>query len=98
MQEIIIKPIITEKVTNSTEKLNQYGFVVNKKANKIQIKGAIESLYGVQVERVNTMIAGGGLGKVKYTNKGVIVEKNKLSKKAIVTLKEGEVIDFYGNL
>jgi large subunit ribosomal protein L23 len=98
MQEIIIKPIITEKVTNATEKLNQYGFVVAKKANKIQIKKAIQDLYGVQVESVNTMIAGGGRNKVKFTNKGAIVEKNKLSKKAIVTLKEGEVIDFYGNI
>lgn len=98
MQEIIIKPIITEKVTDATEKLNQYGFEVDKKANKIQIRKAIEGLYGVQVERINTMVSGGGKGKVKYTNKGVIIEKNKLSKKAIVTLKEGEVIDFYGNI
>lgn len=95
--EIIIKPIITEKMTALGEKLNRYGFVVDKKANKLEIKQAIEQLYGVQVMTVNTTNM---IGKVKSrgTKSGVIYGRTSAVKKAIVTLAEGETIDFYSNI
>ena len=71
MENIIIKPILTEKMADLGEKLNRYGFEVKTDANKIQIKNAIESTYGVSVKSVNTMKHGGGKRKMKYTNKGV---------------------------
>ena len=98
MANIIIKPIITEKATGLSEKLNKYGFVVDKKADKNQIKSAIEKMYGVQVEAINTMNYGGGKAKMKYTTKGVAFERNKAWKKAIVTVAEGDVIDFYSSI
>lgn len=94
---IIHKPIVTEKMTEKGEDLGQYGFVVDKKATKLQIKGAIESLYDVKVESINTMIYGPKT-KTRYTKSGVISGKTKAVKKAIVTLKEGDVIDFYSNI
>jgi len=95
--EIIIKPIITEKMTALGEKLNRYGFVVDKRANKLEIKQAIEQLYGVQVLEVNTANL---IGKVKSrgTKSGVIYGRTSAIKKAIVTLAEGETIDFYSNI
>jgi len=95
--EIIIKPIITEKMTSRAENLNQYGFIVHKKANKLQIKKAVQDLYGVEVRSVNTH---NYLGKtsMRYTKGGVISGKRPSQKKAIVTLAEGEIIDFYSNI
>ncbi|TVR71460.1 MAG: 50S ribosomal protein L23 [Marinilabiliales bacterium] len=95
--EIIKKPIITEKMTNLGEKLNRYGFIVDKKANKIQIKKAVEEMYDVRVDAVNTIIYG-GKSKSRYTKTGMIHGKTGSFKKAIVTLAEGEVIDFYSNI
>ena len=95
--EILVKPIVTEKMTNLGENLNRYGFVVNKNANKIQIKQAVEKMYGVSVESVNTMQYGGKT-KSRYTKGGIITGKTKSFKKAIVTLAEGEMIDFYSNI
>ena len=95
---IIIKPIITEKQTAITEKMpNRYGFRVSPKANKLEIRKAIEEMYSVKVVSVNTM---NYFGKVKsrYTKSGVITGKQNAFKKAIVTLKEGEVIDFFSNI
>lgn len=94
---IIVKPIVTEKMTALGEKLNRYGFRVDKNANKIQIKEAVEALYNVTVVDVNTMIVAPKL-KNRYTRSGVIKGKTSAYKKAIVTLKEGEQIDFYSNI
>jgi len=94
---IIIKPIVTEKMTQLGEKLNRYGFRVDKGANKIEIKQAVEALYNVTVLEVNTMIVA-PKKKSRFTKSGVINGQTSAYKKAIVTLKEGEVIDFYSNI
>jgi large subunit ribosomal protein L23 len=94
---IIIKPVITEKMTAMGEKLNRYGFIVQRKANKLQIKKAIEELYNVQISDVNTMVIP-GKAKTRYTKSGFISGQTSAYKKAIVTLKEGETIDFYSNI
>lgn len=98
MENIIIKPILTEKMADLGEKLNRYGFEVKTDANKIQIKKAIEIGYGVSVKAVNTMKQGGGKRKMKYTNQGVSFQRTRLFKKAIVTLHEGDSIDLYENI
>jgi large subunit ribosomal protein L23 len=95
--DILLKPIITEKMTTVGEKYNRYGFVVNKKANKIQIKNAVEKMYGVSVEDVNTMNYRGKWSS-RYTKGGLIVGKKNDVKKAVITLTEGDVIDFYSNI
>ncbi|MCF6169376.1 MAG: 50S ribosomal protein L23 [Bacteroidales bacterium] len=94
---VIFKPVITEKMTEQGEKLNQFGFIVDKKANKLQIKAEVEDLYGVQVLSVNTMNYS-GKRKSRNTKSGVISGKTKAFKKAIVTLGEGESIDFFSNI
>jgi large subunit ribosomal protein L23 len=94
---IIIKPIVTEKLTKLGEKLNRYGFKVLKDANKIEIKKAVEEMYNVTVTDVNTAIVG-TKKKSRYTKSGMINGKTSAYKKAIVTLKEGEQIDFYSNI
>jgi large subunit ribosomal protein L23 len=95
---IIIKPIVTEKLTQITDKkANRVGFRVSPDANKIEIKTAIEELYGVTVIKVNTMNYD-GKRKSRYTKSGAINGKEAAFKKAIVTLKEGEVIDFFSNI
>ena len=95
--EILVKPIITEKMTAQAEKLNRYGFVVAKEANKLEIRSAIEKMYGVNVEAVHTMRQ---LGKKrsKNINGRVVTGKTPTTKKAIVTVAEGEVIDIYADL
>ena len=95
--KILIKPIVTEKYTEQAESLNSYAFVVDKRANKIQIKQAVEELYGVSVARVNTMVYG-GKKKSRNTKAGVIIGKTNSYKKAVITLTDGEVIDFYSNI
>lgn len=97
MEQVIIKPIITEKMTAVSEKLNRYGFVVNSRANKLQVKSAIESLYGVTVTDINTMNYI-GKKKVRYTKKGFSSGRTNSFKKAMVTLKEGDTIDFFSNI
>ena len=94
---IIIKPIITEKMTQQGETLNRYGFFVDRKANKLQIKQAIKDLYGVEVESISTMVVF-GKKKSRYTKGGVISGRAASRKKAIVTLAKGETIDFYSNI
>ncbi len=94
---IIKKPVITEKMTAISEKLNRYAFVVDNRANKYQIKKAIEELYGVKVTDVNTMNYT-GKSKTRYTKTGITRGKKSDFKKAIVTLAEGETIDFYSNI
>jgi large subunit ribosomal protein L23 len=97
MNSVLIKPIITEKMTSAGEKGGRYGFVVAKNANKLQIKQAVEKMYGVTVASVNTM---NYIGKVRqrYTRSGMQVGIANRHKKAVVTLKTGDVIDFYSNL
>ncbi len=95
--DILIKPVVTEKMERLTEKVSQYGFIVDKRANKLQIKKAIEELYGVTVNSVNTMRYAGKV-KSRYTRTGALVGRTNSYKKAIVTLKEGDKIDFYSNI
>jgi large subunit ribosomal protein L23 len=94
---IIIKPIVTEKVTKESEVLNRFGFVVNKNANKVQIKKAVEAAYGVTILSVNTMNVRPDR-TTKYTKSGLISGKTNATKKAIVQVQEGETIDFYNNI
>lgn len=97
VNDILIKPIITEKMTEAGDDFNQYGFVVSKKANKIQIRKAVEEMYGVTVESVNTMRYR-GKSRSRYTRAGIIKGKENSFKKAVVTLAEGDTIDFYSNI
>jgi large subunit ribosomal protein L23 len=94
---VILKPVITEKMTDKGEKLNQFGFIVDNSANKLQIKEEVEDLYGVQVLSVNTMNYS-GKRKSRFTKSGVISGKTKAFKKAVVTVAEGETIDFFSNI
>jgi large subunit ribosomal protein L23 len=94
----IIKPLVTEKMTNITEKRpNRFGFIVSPEANKLQIKKEVEDLYNVTVEKVNTMRYAGKRSS-RYTKSGLIRGQKASFKKAIVTLKEGDTIDFYSNI
>jgi len=94
---ILIKPIITEKMTNDSELNNRYGFVVNKKANKVEIKKAVELTYGVSVEAVRTMNYP-VKRTTKFTKTGVVSGMKGAYKKAIVQIAEGDNIDFYSNI
>jgi len=94
---IIKKPIITEKMTNASETYNRFAFVVDIKANKIEIKKAVEQMYDVAVDSVRTMVCI-GKKRVRGTKSGMIVGKTSTYKKAIVTLTEGDSIDFYSNI
>jgi len=93
----IIKPIVTEKMTGITEKQNKFGFIVRPEANKLQIKAEVEALYNVNVTAVNTMNYA-GKNKARYTRAGLLKGRTNAFKKAVVTLKEGETIDFYSNI
>ncbi|MBO5612912.1 MAG: 50S ribosomal protein L23 [Prevotella sp.] len=94
----IIKPVVTEKMTKITEKQpNRYGFIVKPEANKLQIKQEVEARYNVTVEDVNTMNYA-GKRSARYTKAGLIKGQRNAFKKAIVTLKSGDEIDFYSNI
>lgn len=97
MKAIIKKPIITEKATSASENLNRFTFAVDVKANKIEIKEAVENMYGVTITEVRTMNYGGGKSSTKYTNRGIVEQRNKRWKKAVVTVAEGETIDLFNN-
>lgn len=97
LSDVLIKPILSEKANKQSEKMNRYSFVVDKKANKLEIKRAVESFYGVQVNNVNTIIVP-SKAKAKYTKAGFIVGRKPSKKKAIVTVAEGESIDLYGTV
>ncbi len=94
---IIIKPVITEKMNQISEDMNRYGFIVERRANKIQIKEAVEELYDVKVKTVKTMRYP-GKEKSRYTKSGFVSGRTNAYKKAIVVLAEGDVIDFYSNI
>ena len=95
--DIIVRPVVTEKMNAQTEGLKKYGFIVDKKANKVQIKRAVENLYGVTVETVNTMHYA-GKRKSRFTTTGLVSGRRNAFKKAVITLKEGDIIDFYSNI
>ncbi len=95
--EILIKPIVTEKMTIQGEKLNRYGFMVDRQANKIEIKKAVEEMYGVKVLDVNT-INYHGKRKSRFTKAGLLSGRTNHFKKAIVTLAGEDKIDFYSNI
>ncbi len=97
MSQIVIKPVITEKMTAVSEDMNRFGFIVKYDANKIQIKEEIEKLYDVKVEKIWTMRYA-GKSKSRFTRTGLITGKTKAFKKAIVSLEEGSTIDLYSNI
>jgi large subunit ribosomal protein L23 len=96
-KEILIKPIITEKADRLTDSLNQISFIVNKNCNKIEIRKAVEDLYSVQVESVNTIVMP-AKAKSRNTRAGVVKGRVSSYKKAIIKLAEGEEIDFFGDI
>lgn len=97
LTEILIKPVLTEKANAQQEKLRRYAFKVAKKANKLEIKKAVEDMYGVSVEDVNTVIVP-GKNKTRFTKAGFIKGVKPGYKKAYVTIAEGESIDLYSNI
>ncbi|MCS7052248.1 MAG: 50S ribosomal protein L23 [Ignavibacterium sp.] len=94
MNNVLIKPLITEKMTNLSAEKSQYGFIVNPKANKIDIKRAVEKKFNVHVESVRTMNYSGKT-KTQFRKSGRFVGRTASFKKAIVTLKKGETIEFF---
>ena len=96
-RQILIKPIISEKAERLSESRNQYSFVVDKQANKIEIRKAVEQMYSVSVLAVNTMVMP-GKSKSRYTRKGVQKGRQPSYKKAIVTVAAGEEIDFFSEI
>ena len=97
LSEVLIKPILTEKANAQQEKLRRYAFKVARKANKLEIKKAVETFYGVNVTKVNTSVSP-GKSKSRFTKAGVISGRKPAYKKAFVTVAEGENIDMYSNI
>lgn len=97
MTNILLRPIITEKMTKDGEKYNRYGFVVNRRANKVEIKKAVEKMYGVTVESVRTLVIP-GKAKSRFTKAGFVSGTTSVKKKAIVTLAANDKIDFYSSI
>jgi len=95
--EILIKPIITEKLTAQADRLNRYGFLVDRRANKLEIKAAIEKMYNVTVASINTQQYVGKV-KTRNTTQGLAIGRVNRSKRAFVTLKDGDKIDFYASV
>jgi large subunit ribosomal protein L23 len=97
LSEVLIKPILTEKANGQQEKLRRYAFKVARKANKLEIKKAVESFYGVTVMGVNTAVVPAKT-KSRSTKSGFIVGRKPAYKKAMVTVAEGETIDLYSTI
>jgi len=97
LSEILIKPILTYKANGQQEKLRRYAFKVNRRANKLEIKTAVEKFYGVSVLEVNTLVVP-GKNKTRSTKSGVISGVKSGYKKALVTVAEGESIDLYASI
>ncbi len=97
ISDVLIKPILTEKANAQTEKLRRYAFKVSRKANKLEIKKAVEGFYGVTVIDVNTTVVPGKT-KVRSTKAGMVQGRKPAYKKALVTVAEGESIDLYANI
>ncbi|MBP7497049.1 MAG: 50S ribosomal protein L23 [Bacteroidales bacterium] len=94
---VIIRPVISEKMSAKSEKMNRFGFIVHREANKIEIKKAVEQLYNVRVKEVNTARYT-GKNKSRFTKQGLIKGRTENYKKAIITLYQGETIDLYSNI
>ena len=97
LSDVLIKPVLSEKVNSQTEKFRRYTFVVDKRANKLEIKKAVEEFYGVAVDDVHTLVVP-GKNKTRYTKAGFIKGQKPAYKKALVTVAEGESIDLYSNI
>ena len=97
LTEVLVKPVLTEKANAAQEKLRRYAFRVGRKANKLEIKKAVEEFYGVTVIDVNTAVVP-GKNKTRYTKAGFVKGQKPAYKKALVTVAEGETIDLYGNI
>ena len=97
LSEVLIRPVLSEKINKQTEKMRRYAFIVSRKANKLEIKKAVEQFYGVQVENVNTSVMP-GKAKSRNTKAGVVSGRKPAKKKAYVTVVEGEAIDIYGTV
>ncbi len=97
LTDILVKPILTEKANNQQEKLRRYTFKVNRKANKLEIKKAVEDFYGVSVVDVNTVVVP-GKNKTRFTKAGFLKGVKPSYKKAFVTIAEGDTIDLYANI
>ena len=95
--DVLIKPILSEKINKQTEKANRYAFVVNRKSNKLEIKKAVEEFYGVSVINVNTIVIP-AKAKTRSTKAGYIKGRKPAFKKALVTVAENETIDLYSNI
>jgi large subunit ribosomal protein L23 len=94
---VLIQPLITEKTEKQSTKLNQFSFLVHRRSNKVEIRKAVEEMYGVSVEAVNTMVVPGKT-KSRSTKTGVVRGRVSAYKKAVVTLTEGETIDFFAEI
>ena len=97
LSEVLVKPILTEKANAQQEKLRRYAFKVDRRANKLEIKKAVEEFYGVNVVDVNTAVVP-GKNKTRYTKAGFIQGMKSAYKKALVTVADGEAIDLYSNI
>ena len=97
LSEVLIRPVLSEKVNQLSEKFNRYTFIVNRKANKLEIKKAVEEFYGITVEHVNTLTMPSKV-KQRNTKAGLLVGRKPAKKKAIVTVAAGETIDLYDNI
>lgn len=97
LSDVLIRPVLSEKVNKLTEKFNSYTFIVDKKANKLEIKKAVEEFYGIQVATVNTVVMP-SKAKSRNTKAGIVTGRKPAKKKAIVTIAKGETIDLYGNV
>ena len=97
LTEVLIKPILSEKANNQQEKLRRYAFKVSRKANKLEIKKAVEAFYGISVVDVNTLVAP-GKNKTRYTKAGFLKGVRPAYKKALITVAEGETIDLYADI
>ena len=95
--DVLIKPVLSEKVNRLSEKYNRYTFIVNRKANKLEIKKAVEEFYGITVEDVNTLNMPSKV-KQRNTKAGLLTGRKPAKKKAIVTIAEGDTIDLYDNI
>ncbi len=97
LSEVLVKPVLSEKINKQTDKMNRYAFIVGRKANKLEIKKAVEQFYGVQVTNVNTAVMP-GKAKSRNTKAGVVSGRKPAKKKAYVTVAEGETIDLYSTI
>jgi|ERR1017187_2028122 large subunit ribosomal protein L23 len=97
LSDVLIRPVLSEKVNRLTEKHNRYTFIVDRKANKLEIKRAVEEFYGIQVEEVNTLTMPSKV-KQRNTKAGLLIGRKPAKKKAVVTVAEGESIDLYSNI